>query len=195
MMKILIIGKGETCRAFRQKYEVKYDIRVIGRDEYDLNNSDDCLSIAGICTSYDAVLILAGKRSGCDKELWNSNFLGPALIAGRLIELNYQGHVVALSSHAANWSSWPGIDKDRLIYNCAKHSLSHFFGALNLGVDMPSFTIIEPPAYKTHLSMYKGHDIETIIDAIDHSLQRKVEKITIMRYNANIHTRKGDNDE
>ena len=193
MKSVLVIGGGQLARHFAETRQ-QYKIDVVTRKDYDLTVEQDCNELSTKCLNYDYILITAGKLSETTNA-WNmliSNTVGPCSIISKLIELQYQGHIVVISSHASNWTSWPGISLNRLVYNCSKNALSNFVDSCSLAFNKPTFTTIEPPSFKTSMSNFKGWNVDTVCKHIDTALKKEVEKITLMRYNKGTH---GETDE
>jgi NAD(P)-dependent dehydrogenase (short-subunit alcohol dehydrogenase family) len=88
-------------------------------------------------------------------------------IISKLVEKNYTGHVVAVSSNAANWTSWPNISVDRLTYNNSKHAISSFVYGIKHRNYTGKYSVIEPSKFKSPMSNFQGLDISLITAALD----------------------------
>lgn len=196
MKSILIVGGGQLAEYFQETRTSSYKINIVTRQEKDLTVQQNCNDIALRCTNYDFVIITAGKFVETFNlfEMLSTNFVGPCSIIAELINQNYQGHIIVISSHASKWTSWPGIDIKRLSYGCSKNAITTFVDSCSLAFNNPTFTVIEPPAFQTSMSNFRGWDLESICESIDYALQKKVEKITLMRYNSTTHNKRQNNE-
>lgn len=182
-MEILIIGGGDTAQAFKNQPGMCHNIDIITKQQLDIRDPKNCQIIANKCLDYDAIIVTAGVYEADACDIWSTNVLGPVLILNYLVEYQFTGHVIVMSSHAANWTSWPDIPLQRLNYNCSKQAISTFVSSLSIRSHVPTFTIIEPPSFQSRMSQYKGIPISTVVDAINQSLESRVDKIVLGRQN------------
>lgn len=178
-MKIIIIGGGETAQAFKNQSGMCHDIDIMTKQEFDIRDQETCQAIADKCLHYDAIIVTAGVFASDAYNIWSTNLLGPVLILNHLVQQQFQGHITVISSHSANWTSWPDISLQRLNYNSSKHALSTFVSGLSHRSHVPTFTIIEPPSFQSRMSQYKGITMSAVVDAINQSLQKRVDKIVL----------------
>jgi N-acetylglucosamine kinase-like BadF-type ATPase len=81
---------------------------------------------------------------------------------------------IVIGSMASEYSSWPGISKERMLYANAKKALSKYVSDFNqMRMDTASksvgenrIQICEPAAFKTEMSNYSGLDVETVAETV-----------------------------
>lgn len=179
MNTVAIVGGGELAQSWQDKNNVNYKIDVYTREQFDLSQRTQCDHLIDLLYSKDIVIITAGSF---DKDLWNTwliNLVAPAYVVSQLIEKNYSGHVIVISSNAANWTSWPDININRLTYNNAKHAVSNFIYGVIQGKFAGRYSVIEPSKFKSNMSNYQGQDIEQVVETIDFVINTKVWNIKL----------------
>ena len=81
---------------------------------------------------------------------------------------------IVIGSMGSEYSSWPGIDNQRMIYNISKSSLEKWMQDYNqknfVKEDGRShgmrIQMCEPATFKSNMSNHKGMEIEEIVDAV-----------------------------
>jgi NAD(P)-dependent dehydrogenase (short-subunit alcohol dehydrogenase family) len=171
MNTVAIVGDGDLAQAWISKNKKNYTINVYGHQEFDLTQKNHCDQLIDVLQDKDIIIITAGVF---DKDLWNIwlvNLVAPSYIVSELIKKDYKGKTVVISSNAANWTSWPEISLERLVYNNSKHAISKFvYGTVQSGHG-GQFVVLEPSKFKSSMSQQQGQDIESVVDAIDFSIK------------------------
>lgn len=83
---------------------------------------------------------------------------------------------IVIGSLASEYSSWPGISAERMVYANAKKALSQYVSDHNqMNMDMSTksvgeyrIQICEPAAFETGMSGYKGMEVSKVIDAVQY---------------------------
>lgn len=160
-MKILIVGNSTLGRAVKSLCTL-HTVRIVGRQEYDLVHKEDCEKlVSDYAHNTDCVVFTQGTL---DDNIWNNitvNYTSMIYLIAEFYKNMSQGQIITVSSATVNWQSWPGIEMDRLIYNCAKKGLSDFCQNLNRK-NIPgeeekpiSIQVYEPNAFASKMSVSK----------------------------------------
>ena len=86
---------------------------------------------------------------------------------------------IVIGSMAAEYSSWPGISNERMLYANAKKALSKYVSDFNqMNMDMTSksigerrIQICEPASFKTEMSNFSGMDVGTVAESVKYLIE------------------------
>ena len=81
---------------------------------------------------------------------------------------------IVMGSYAAEYSSWPGISAERMLYANAKKALSQYvsdYNQMNMDTSTKSvgnyrIQICEPATFQTAMSGYRGMKVSEVVDAV-----------------------------
>jgi NAD(P)-dependent dehydrogenase (short-subunit alcohol dehydrogenase family) len=173
MNKIAILGNGDLSKALQTV--IPNEFTVFKRPELDFFNDATIQYTAQALIDYPTIINCIGLFSGGDEQVMQSNFIGPMLLVKHLIELKYTGHLVMIGSHSATWTSWPGIDYQRLIYGNSKLALRNLIlGLAQSHISNIDFTIIDITKFKSKMSNGQGYNPEKIAKLIYNITQQDV---------------------
>lgn len=155
---IAIVGGGELATEIKRCASNNYSqVDIIGHDKFDITDQSQCDNIIPQLATYDAVIITAGKY---DEDIWNMwliNTVGPCYLVSKLDAVATDQRIIAVSSHGASWTSWPGVPTFKLSYNANKSALNTFLnGLVQQGNSTNKITVFEPSKFKSHMSDYLG---------------------------------------
>ena len=161
---VAIIGGGELAREFQRVFSNKYTIDIIGHSQLDITYRDACDNIIDELLKYDVIIITVGILSENLWDVWMTNTVGPCYLTSVLNQHNLGQQIIVVSSFGASWTSWPGIDTDRLTYNTSKLALNEFLNGLTQqGSSQNKISVFEPSKFKTHLSNYQGAELLDVV--------------------------------
>lgn len=167
--KIAIIGNSDLGKAFAAQHH-EYEYEIFDRSQYDITQRSACDAILQQLVNFDVVLITVGA---VDEDPWQSimaNGLAPCYLTLKASEIPNL-HIVVISSLGAVWTSWPGIPKQRLVYNVAKNMTSNFVRDLYQSqISDNKITVIEPGRFKSKMNPTSGSDINNIVQAIYYAI-------------------------
>ena len=170
---IAILGNGDLSKALQSV--IPKEFTVFDRSQLDLSSNESIESTARSLIEYPTIINCIGLFNGSDEEVMRANFIGPMLLINRLIELKYTGHLVLIGSHSATWTSWPGIDYQRLIYGTSKLALRNLvFGLAQGQISNIDFTVIDITKFKSTMSNNEGYDPEQMAKLIYNITQQDV---------------------
>lgn len=165
--RIALVGRSDLTDAFSAAHPEHQYIRL-QRPEYDITQQADCDAMLPKIDPADVVIVSPGQMRGDAWSSWLINAVGPCYLLQHMDEMYKNKHFIMVSSAAAHWTSWPGIDAERLVYNCAKSSLSHFADALyQSGHARNRITAFEPGKFQTRMSGHEGATIQTVSKFLD----------------------------
>jgi len=86
---------------------------------------------------------------------------------------------IVIGSMASEYSSWPGISNERMLYANAKKALSKYVSDFNhMNMDLTSksigerrIQICEPTSFKTEMSNFLGMDVSTVVQSIKYLIE------------------------
>jgi NAD(P)-dependent dehydrogenase (short-subunit alcohol dehydrogenase family) len=163
-----ILGGGELSTAIATQLNQKFDINVFGHDMFDITNKDQCNKVIDALNSYDVIVITAGSHSEDIWDMWMVNTVGPAYIISNLENKYSNKKIIAVTSHGSSWTSWPGIDINRLVYNSSKSGLTNFlYGLIHRDSTKNRITILEPSRFQSKMSNHTGTDINLVVNQIE----------------------------
>jgi len=167
--KMALIGsQGQLVSYVKKYYQDSYNIQAFGQHQYDIRNKNVVDHLAEQIVGADVIINCAGLF---DQNVWDEllvNAVAPIYLLSKLTELQCQSKFIQIGSHSAMWTSWPGIDIDRLCYNVSKNCMqSAVTGLSHSGKTNMILTIINPSKFKSGMSNWEGHDVDTVIEYID----------------------------
>lgn len=163
-----ILGGGELSTAIVNNLGNRFDIVVYGHDKFDITNKEKCNEVIDGLATYDIVIITAGKHSEDVWEMWMVNNVGPAYIISSLESKYTNKKIIAVTSHGSSWTSWPGIDINRLVYNSSKSGLTNFlYGLIHRDSTKNKISILEPSRFQSTMSNNTGADINLVANQIE----------------------------
>lgn len=179
-LNVAVLGGGQLCKSWQNKNQNKHLIEIFSHNDFNIASQSECDNVIKAITDKDVVIITAGLYETNDSwQAWLVNCVGPAYICTKLVENKFKGKTILISSHAANWTSWPGIDIQRLVYNNAKHAVSNFLLGLDQGKFSSKFCVIEPAKFESKMSNYQGQSIEMVVNAIDMAIDNDLKSISL----------------
>jgi hypothetical protein len=174
MKTVALIGNGDLAKAWQLKNIGNYNIELFTHEQFDLTQKIHCDQLVNLLVKKDVIIITAGVFDNNLWNMWMVNLVSPAYIVGQLIEKKYQGKTIAISSNAANWTSWPEISLARLTYNSSKHAISNFIYGIVQGKFCGTYCVLEPSKFQSTMSNNQGQPIEQVVDAIDYVIDNDV---------------------
>jgi NAD(P)-dependent dehydrogenase (short-subunit alcohol dehydrogenase family) len=178
-MNLAIVGGGNLAQAVTNAVQEQYSVTSFGRGHTDLVQKSQCDQLVTQLMSFDNILFTAGLYNTDLWDMWTVNTVAPCYIISNLVNNNYTGNVIVISSHAANWTSWPGVDTNRLTYNNSKHAVSNFIKGVQQAGVVGRYSLLEPSQFQSRMSGDSGHTIETVVDAVKFLLTHPARSITV----------------
>lgn len=164
--RIALIGRSDLAQAYERDHSY-HVYQKFFRPDYDITIKTDCDRIVNKAEA-DVFLISAGLYHGDAWTLWMTNCVGPSYLASRLHETQHQAHIIIVGSLGARWVSWPGIDSERLVYNAAKHAVSHFAQELyQSNINDNRITVVDPGRFQSRLNDHTGMAMDRVTDLLD----------------------------
>jgi|694.fasta_scaffold88964_2 NAD(P)-dependent dehydrogenase (short-subunit alcohol dehydrogenase family) len=167
MKKLAIVGNSTLGKAFIEKYKNEFEITTFCRPDYDISNKESCIRLIEKLNEFEIVAITSGLIS---EDLWETfavNTIGPSFVAHELYTANKVKRVVVVSSYAGTWSSWPHIEKWRLIYNASKQATTNFLQSLyHSSKSNTKVTAFDPSGFKSRMNPNEGMEIEQVVDTL-----------------------------
>lgn len=178
-MKIALIGNGDLSQALEQRFGSQHSISVFDKKFADISQQQDCQELVDAVKTFDCIIVTTGLYVGNAWELFTVNAVGPCYLLSQLIDCGFTGHCVFVSSHGANWTSWPGADLQKLTYNCAKQTLSNYVKAVQHSGVSGRYSLIEPSRFSSRMSEYTGQDIDNVVNAVEYIVSNPAKSITV----------------
>jgi hypothetical protein len=161
---IALLGNGTLAKSFRGV--TKHNVTVYSRPDIDfILPCDDWVSSL---TKHDVILNTIGINKGNIQDIFQINFLTPVYILEKLVELDYKGKVIFVGSHGATWTSWPGIDRDRLNYNVSKANLKTYILSLSQS-NLIKFqvTLFDTTKFQSQMSSHEGSSADSVSNLLE----------------------------
>jgi NAD(P)-dependent dehydrogenase (short-subunit alcohol dehydrogenase family) len=178
-MNLAIVGGGELAQAVDTAVQDQYTVTTFGREHTDLVQKSQCDQLATQLMTFDNILFTAGAYNTDLWDMWAVNTVAPCYLVSQLVNNNYTGHVIVVSSHAANWTSWHGIDVNRLTYNNSKHAVSNFVKGVQQSNVVGRYSLLEPGRFQSRMGGDSGHTLQTVVDAVKFLLTHPARSITV----------------
>ena len=113
----------------------------------------------------DVVIITQGTSRGGFAHIFKKSLTD---VIERILEISSKSNrIIVVGSLGGEFTSWPGIQQDRMMYNIAKHCLSRFVQDWNQAGNECRIQICEPASFKTPMSGNTGMEITKVVDAIN----------------------------
>lgn len=163
MKKIALLGSGALSKAISSK------ISSDTFDRSDVNYIDGKFSAEFIdnIVDYDVIVNCVGTMHGTVNEILTVNAVTPIVLLENLVNKQYQGHVIMIGSHASSWTSWPGIELDRLVYNNSKLALKNFvMGLSHSNLTTMKITLVDASRFQSEMSNFQGYNVEDIAQIV-----------------------------
>lgn len=118
------------------------------------------------------VIITQGKSRGGARRIIEMCFTDVVTQIESIDRKNIR--FIVIGSMASEYSSWPGIGKERMLYANAKKALSNYvsdFNQMNMDITSKSvgdhrIQICEPSGFKTAMSNYSGMDVHLVAESV-----------------------------
>jgi hypothetical protein len=103
---------------------------------------------------------------------------------------NIASRFVVIGSMGSEYSSWPGIKNNRMIYNIAKSALDKWakdYNQKNFNMETRSISgmivqICQPASFQSQMSGYEGLDITKVVESIKHLIDNPTTTKIQLRY-------------
>ena len=164
---VAIVGGGDLAIKFYGTFSSKFDVSMFTHRDYNIGNPAHCSSLVDELINFDVIVITAGEYSEDSWSMWLTNTVGPCYITEHVNNTASGKHIIVITSHAASWTSWPGITDSRLVYNSSKNATTTFLLGLAHQGNTNKISIIEPAQFQSKMSNYQGMDIGLVVDQID----------------------------
>lgn len=167
MKSLAIVGGGALADGIVQNLSNEFDIKVFTHKEFDITDQTQCDAIIPALSSFDCILITVGQIGKDVWGMWMTNCVGPCYLVAQLNEHVANKKIVVVSSYAARWTSWPGVETGRMTYSMSKNALSNFIlGLTQQGLNKNQLTVFEPSVFQSKMSGHKGTEVTTVVEQI-----------------------------
>ena len=166
-MNISIIGKhGDLAKELQNSLK-DHHVIAYSKEQYNFLNKNDIQNLADQIYNSDVIICCSGI---CNQDAWDSyliNTVAPIYLLEKLISLDSTSQVILLGSHAAMWTSWPGIDLNRLAYNNSKSALQSYIEGLDhSAISKLTLTMFNATRFQSQMSNYQGYPISYVVNTI-----------------------------
>lgn len=124
----------------------------------------------------DIVISTQGTNRGNSRKIIDRCFV-EIVEQAESIE-NKASRFIVIGSMGAEFSSWPGIDQQRMIYNISKFSLEKWMQDFNqknfskdTNIDVMRVQMCETAAFQSPMSNYTGLRIKEIVNSIKYLIE------------------------
>ena len=125
--KISIIGKsGSLASSLTAELSATNQVTCYGKEQINMLVPESISSNIDNIKDSEVIIICSGVLTGNVRDMLDINSSGPIQILSELKTAGSNAHVVIIGSHASTWTSWPGINIERLTYNVAKKTILEF---------------------------------------------------------------------
>lgn len=176
----LVIGKGHLAKSLKEKWP---DLQLVGRPEFDLSDQTGCDKLFD---QYPNPSLLINTIGCISENVWQNfvvNFVAPAYLTTKYIQVP-NCHIINISSSSAWWPSFPGLDFKNFSYKIAKESLSQFGRHINRIIvnDQNGVVVstIEPGRFISPMSGYTGRDIEDIVSCVALVMEKRFHHLSLL---------------
>jgi len=166
---VSIIGEnGDLARALHKKLIPDYNVICYGKDKHNFLNKNEIITLVNNIHKSDIIISCSGIYTSEDSwDMFTINAVAPIFLLEKLIEKQSQAHVIIVGSHGAMWTSWPGIDLNRLAYNNSKSALQSYIEGLDhSAVSKLTLTIFNATRFQSQMSNYQGYPISNVVNII-----------------------------
>ena len=184
-MNIAVIGnQGDLAVALTTSLQQDHLVTNYSKNEFNFLNKQSVIDLAERISSADVIICCAGVFS--EHDSWDSytiNTVAPLFLLDRLTQLSSKAHFIMVGSHAAMWTSWPGINFARLVYNTSKQSIqSIVVGLAQSGQSSLTLTVINPSSFQSKMNNYQGYPIDQVVESV-HSIITSSVPLLVVEYN------------
>ena len=163
MKKIALLGSGSLSKAISSK--ITSD--TFDRSDVDYIKGEFTEQFIDNIVNYDVIINCVGTMQGTVKEILTVNAIAPMVLLESLVKKQYSGHVILIGSHASTWTSWPGIELDRLVYNNSKLTLKNFvMGLSHSDLTNMKITLVDASRFQSKMSNFQGYNVEDIAQIV-----------------------------
>lgn len=184
-MEIAIIGsQGNLAKALAEELEKDHSVTCYGKNKFNFLNKNKIISLAKHIYTADIIICCVGVLADHDPwDMFTINTVAPAFLLEQLDARSSRSHVIMIGSHAAMWTSWPGIEFTRLIYNVSKESLQSFIvGLAQRGQTNLTLTVLNPSVFQSKMSDYNGYPLDIVVESVQTIINSKA-PLLILEYN------------
>lgn len=175
-MRVAVLGNGALATAF--KTITKHEITVFAKPNIDFLNTDSINRYINTIADHEAIINTIGIFNGSSLEISQVNYLAPVVLIQKLVELKYSGKIIMIGSHGASWTSWPGIDHQRLIYNVSKLNLRNYIMALSQSkLTDAHLCLIDSTKFQSQMSNFTGEAASNVAKLIEDLVDIKSPRI------------------
>lgn len=167
-MRVAVLGNGALATAF--KTITKHEITVFAKPNIDFLNTDSINRYINVIADHEVIINTIGIFNGDSSKILQVNYIAPVFLIQKLVELKYKGKVIMIGSHGATWTSWPGIDHQRLMYNVSKLNLRNYI----IGLSQSKLTdahlcLVDSTKFQSKMSNFTGEaaiNVATLIESL-----------------------------
>ena len=180
---ILILGKGVLATALHSKI---VNSKMVGRPDFDFAVQHDCDRLISL---YDPTVVINTVAVNQQKDPWTiltTNFTSAVYLTLKFYDKMSQGQIINIGSASSVWPSYPGIDTQRLCYNCTKENLATFGRHFNRKIvdDKKPVTVstVELKRFASPMNnFHEGMNIDRAVDAVLLIMQNQAQQITFTK--------------
>jgi short-subunit dehydrogenase len=184
-MNVAIIGsQGDFAQALTKKLEKDHSVLCYGKNEFNFLNKNKIISLAKRIYMADVIICCAGVLADHDPwDMFTINTVAPAFLLEQLDARSSRSHVIMVGSHAAMWTSWPGIEFTRLTYNVSKECLQSFVvGLAHRNQTNLTLTVLNPSVFQSKMSNHNGYPVDVVVESVQTIINSKA-PLLILEYN------------
>lgn len=184
-MNVVVLGsQGDLARALTHTLGQDHSVLCYGKDEFNFLDKNSIIALADRIYTADIIVCCVGVYNGYDSwDMFTVNTVAPIFLLEQLASRSSKAHVIAIGSHAAMWTSWPGIDLNRLSYNVSKECLQSFIVGLAQGNGTElTLSILNPSRFQSKISDYNGYPVDYVVESIQTIITSKV-PLLVVEYN------------
>ena len=165
-MRVAVLGNGYLSNAYRQV--TKHTTTLYSKPDINFLQPETLSKYYNDLIQHDVILNTIVTHKGTSQEVLQINFLTPVILVEKLIELGYNGRIIMIGSHGSTWTSWPGIDNTRLIYNISKSCLKNYLISLShSGLTKSNISLLDLTKFKTPTTHNTGNDMDSVVQLVE----------------------------
>jgi len=171
---ISIIGKsGSLASALNETLSVNNQVICYGKNQVNMLDPESISNNINNIKDSNVIIVCSGSIDGSVRDMIDINAAGPIQLLTELYKADSKAHVVMIGSHSNMWTSWPGVDIERLVYNIAKKTLSDFVTGLeHSDKSNMKLTIYHVSRFNSNMNS-GGMPIQEVIDNISWIIDQK----------------------
>lgn len=179
-MSVAILGSGSLSTELQKLLP---HTTVFNKPQLDFLNQQSITDAVPKLINFSTIINCIGIYKGATNDILQVNFLSPVTLTEQLIQHDYKGHLIMIGSHAATWTSWPGIAHDRLVYANSKLSLRNYmFGLAQSTITEMSITVVDLTKFKSKMSDYQGYDVESTAKLVTNVINQNIKILHVEAY-------------